>query len=52
MRLSRVLRSDEPIPDEPLPIRRILFWVAVAGGIVIGVILYFRHASALPPLLG
>ena len=32
--------------------RRILFWVAVAAGVIGGVILYFRHASALPPLLG
>ena len=53
LRLSRVLRPADSISaEERIPVRRILFWVAVWVGIFIGIVFYFRYARLLTPLLG
>jgi hypothetical protein len=53
LRLSRVLRpADLQSAEERIPVRRILFWVAVWVGILIGIVFYFRYARLLMPLLG
>jgi type VI protein secretion system component VasF len=53
LRLSRVLRPAGPsTADERIPLRRILFWVAVWVGILVGIVFYFRYARLLTPLLG
>jgi len=52
LRLSRVLRPADSISaEERIPVRRILFWVAVWVGIFIGIVFYFRYARLLTPLL-
>jgi len=52
VRISRVLRPDDSNnADERISVRRILFWVAVWVGIVIGIVFYFRYARLLTPLL-
>jgi hypothetical protein len=53
LRLSRVLRPDDSKNKEDvIPLRRILFWVAVWLGVFIGIVFYFRYARLLTPLLG
>jgi hypothetical protein len=53
LRLSRVLRPDDAKNfDEPIPFRRIMFWVAVWLGIFVGIAFYFKYARLLTPLLG
>jgi hypothetical protein len=53
VRLSRFLRPDDSqSADETIPLRRVLFWVLVWIGIVVGIVLYFRYARLLTPLLG
>ena len=53
LRLSRILspETDKNL-DETVPLRRALFWVLVWLGILIGVILYFKYARLLTPLIG
>ncbi len=53
LRLSRVPRPDVAKQlDERIPLRRILFWVAVWLGIFLGIAFYFTYARLLTPLLG
>jgi hypothetical protein len=53
LRLSRVLRPDDArYLDEKIPLRRILFWVAVWIGIFVGIVFYLKYARLLTPLLG
>ena len=53
VRLTRVLRSDDSNnTDERIPVRRIVFWVAVWVGILLGIVFYFKYARLLTPLLG
>jgi hypothetical protein len=53
VRLSRILRPDDPRnAEETIPLRRMVFWVLVWIGIAIGIVLYFRYARFLTPLLG
>lgn len=51
MRLSRMFRADDQTPGEIIPVRRILFWVAVWVGLLAGIALYFKYARLLTPLL-
>ena len=53
MRLSRILRQDDAAKaEDAIPLRRVVFWVLVWIGITIGIVLYFRYARLLTPLLG
>jgi len=50
----RALRSESEITDSDgtVSYRRIVFWSIVGIAIVVGVVLYFKYARLLPPLLG
>ena len=53
MRLSRVLKpNDAKYQDEIIPKGRIAFWVLVWVGILVGLVLYFKYARLLTPMLG
>jgi hypothetical protein len=53
LRLSRVPRPvDTRTLDEKIPLRRVLFWVVVWVGILLGIAFYFTYARLLTPLLG
>ena len=53
LRLSRILRPEEGTnQDETIPVRRAVLWVLVWVGLLVGVVLYFRYAKLLTPLLG
>ena len=53
VRLTRVLRPDDSNDsDERIGVRRIVFWVAVWVGILLGIVFYFKYARLLTPLLG
>ena len=53
VRLTRVLQPDDSInTDERISVRRIVFWVAVWVGILMGIVFYFKYARLLTPLLG
>lgn len=53
MRLSRVLRQqDAEIGDESVTLRRALLWVVVGLAIAVAIVLYFKYARLLVPLLG
>jgi hypothetical protein len=53
LRISQFLRPALPDSlDETVPLRRALFWVVVGLGVVVGIVLYFRYARLLTPLLG
>lgn len=47
-----MLRSPDAAPDDRLPIRALLLWSLVGIAVVVGVVMYFRHARALTPLIG
>jgi hypothetical protein len=51
LRLSRVLRPGVSNANERIPARRILFWVVVWVGILVGIVFYFKYARLLTPLL-
>lgn len=52
LRLSRFLRpGDTESPDETVPLRRLLFWIVVWLGLVLGIVLYFKYARHLVPML-
>ncbi|MEP6620073.1 MAG: hypothetical protein ABJE47_12185 [bacterium] len=52
MRLSRFLRpGDTDLLDETVPMRRVVFWIAVWAGILLGLVLYFKYARHLVPML-
>ena len=53
MRLSRVLKpNDIKYQDETIPMRRIVIWVIVWVGILSGIVMYFKYARLLTPMLG
>lgn len=52
VRLSGMFSSSaRPDAPPPIPLRRIALWGAVGVAIVIGVVLYFRYARQLTPLI-
>lgn len=52
MRLSRIIRSDiEGTPADAVSRRRMIFWVAVWVVLLAGIVLYFKYARFLTPLL-
>ena len=51
IRLSRMFRADDETPAETIPLRRVMFWVAVWVGLLLGIVLYFKYARLLTPLL-
>ncbi|CAN5438837.1 hypothetical protein BH09GEM1_BH09GEM1_07050 [soil metagenome] len=51
MRLSRMFRADDETPGENISLKRMLFWVAVWIGLLVGIALYFKYARLLTPLL-
>ena len=53
LRLSRFLRpGDTESRDDTVPLRRTLFWVVAWVGILLGIVLYFKYARHLVPMLG
>ena len=53
VRLSRVFRQpDAQTETDSVPLRSIVLWAVVAAAIVAGVVLYFRFARHLTPLIG
>jgi hypothetical protein len=53
MRLSRVLKpNDVKYQDEAIPTRRKAVWVVVWIGILVGIVMYFKYARLLTPMLG
>ena len=53
MRLPHVLRQqDAEIGDESVTLRRALLWAAVGVALAVAVVLYFKYARLLVPLLG
>lgn len=48
MRPTHALQSEE----RPVPMRRVIAWLAIALLVVAGIALFFRYAPGLPPLLG
>ena len=53
MRLSRVLKpNDVKYQDEAIPVRRIVIWAIVWIGVLAGIVLYFKYARLLTPMLG
>jgi hypothetical protein len=53
MRLPHVLRQqDGEIGDESVTLRRALLWLVVGVAITVAIVLYFKYARFLVPLLG
>ncbi|MDB4913513.1 MAG: hypothetical protein JWM95_1157 [Gemmatimonadetes bacterium] len=53
VRLSRILRpEDTDTGEEPIPASRMLVWTLVWIGVLAGVVLYFKYARLLTPLIG
>ena len=53
LRVSRVPRpTDVKYLEEKIPVRRVVFWVAVWIGIFAGIVFYFTYARLLTSLLG
>ncbi len=50
-RLSRMFRTDDESSGDAIPLRRVLFWAAVWVGLLAGIVLYFKYARLLTPLL-
>lgn len=42
---------DHPSAPEHVPPTRVVAWLLVALALIVGVVLYFRHASQVAPLL-
>ena len=52
MRLSRIVRrSDTDLNAEVVPLRRAIMWGVVGVAILVGLVLYFKYARLLSPLL-
>ena len=52
MRVSEIQRRRAlPVEEQPVPARRLVAWVAIAALIAGGVVLFFRYARGLEPLL-
>ena len=43
--------QHEPSAEERVPIQRLVWWAILALILVAGVVLYFRYADAVTPLL-
>jgi hypothetical protein len=53
LRLSRVLKpNDARYETEAISKRRIVLWAVVALGILGGIVMYFKYARLLTPMLG
>ncbi|MEP7002594.1 MAG: hypothetical protein ABI969_19035 [bacterium] len=53
LRLSRILRpEDANYEDERIPLRQVILWVLVWVAMIVGIVLYFKYARLLTPLLG
>lgn len=53
LRLSRFLLPEQTdTPEEAIPLRRVLFWVVVWLGLIVGIALYLKYARHLAPMLG
>ena len=54
MRPTRQVRSETEITETESAVsyRKIILWVVVGLAIVAGVVLYFKYAHLLAPLLG
>ena len=53
MRLSRMLRPVDVKPlDDSISLTRAVFWIVVWIGLIGAIILYFKYARLLTPLLG
>ncbi|MEO8624283.1 MAG: hypothetical protein ABI625_24595 [bacterium] len=53
LRISRILRpEDANDEDERISLGRVVLWVIVWVGLLVGIALYFKYARLLPPLLG
>ena len=52
LRLSRILRQEESPLADRIPMRRIVMWTLVWVGVIVGIVLYFKYARLLVPLLG
>ena len=42
---------DHPSASERIPPARVVAWLLVAVALIAGVVLYFRHAAEVAPLL-
>jgi hypothetical protein len=51
MRLSRMFRADNESPGDTIPLRRVVFWAIVWITLLVGIVLYFKYARLLTPLL-
>jgi hypothetical protein len=51
MRLSRMFRADDESQGDTIPLRRVVFWAAVWIALLVGIVLYFKYARLLTPLL-
>lgn len=52
MRLSRIVRTpDAPTNAEVVPLRRAILWGLVGVAVLVGMVLYFKYARLLSPLL-
>ena len=51
MRLSRMFRADDETRKDTIPLRRLMFWVAVWIVLLAGIVMYFQYARLLTPLL-
>ena len=54
MRPTRQFRSETDITETESAVssRKIILWVIVGLAIVVGVVMYFKYAHLLTPLLG
>lgn len=43
--------QNEPSGDERVPIQRLIWWAIIALLLAAGVVLYFRYAGVVTPLL-
>jgi hypothetical protein len=53
VRLSRLLRTPAAATgDEPISARRVFLWSIVGAAVIAGIVLYFRYARQIIPVLG
>jgi hypothetical protein len=45
-------RHDVQAEERPVPMRRVIAWIAIALVVLAGIALFFRYAPGLNPLLG
>jgi hypothetical protein len=53
VRLSRILRTPGAATgEEPMSVRRLFLWSIVGAAVIAGIVLYFRYARQVIPVLG